>query len=97
MDRQATEFKARLDALAQEIEAKRRDWAQRGVFSDVHKDFLAKFDARRAQAGAKVDAALKANAPWSAFQAELERDYGGMWEEWSRELERMDAKAMRGG
>ena len=92
-DRQSLSRK--LDDFSQRLDARSRDMAQRGEFSDVGQSLLDRIQERRDRLQTKIQCAEKSGANGELIILELERDFRAVFDDWELMVENRDADEMK--
>jgi hypothetical protein len=85
----------RLDALSRRIEARSREFKERGAFSGIHEIGLDEFRKRSASIKAKLDAAISKGSMWDIVKSEFERDFHSLSDDFALFEKRLDAETMK--
>jgi deoxyadenosine/deoxycytidine kinase len=90
-----TAFCKQLDDFSHRLEARTREFEEKGEFSDTHEALLQQIHLRRDQLRAKVNAAIRQGTLWQIVRAEFARDYDSLFDDFLQLEERLNAEAMR--
>ena len=85
----------KLDDFSQRLDARSRDMAERGEFSDVGQSLSDRIRERRDQLQTKIQCAEKSGAKGKLILLELERDFRAVFDEWELMVEKRDAYEMK--
>lgn len=89
-------LRSKLDAFSRRLEARIREFKDRGEFSDTHSAFTEGIRKRHDTIKAKLDSAVDRGATWDLIKYEFERDFNALSEEFTQWERHLDATAMRG-
>jgi hypothetical protein len=84
-----------LDELSHRLDARTREFAQNGEFSDVHEALISEIRKRQDKFRTKVDAAAREGKSWDLVRAAFARDHSSIFAFLLQFEERLDADAMR--
>ena len=85
----------KLDDFSLRLDARSRDMAQRGEFSDLGQSLLDRIQERRDRLQTKIQCAEKSNANGELVMLELERDFRAIFDDWELMVEKRDADEMK--
>jgi hypothetical protein len=85
----------KLDDFSKRLDARSRDMAQRGEFSDVGQSLLDRIQERRDRLQTKIQSAEKSGANGKLIMLELERDFRAVFDDWELMVEKRDADEMK--
>ena len=85
----------KLDEFSQHLDARCRDMAERGEFSDVGQSLLDRIHERRGRLQTKMQSAEKSGANGELIMLELERDFRAVFDDWELMVEKRDADEMK--
>jgi hypothetical protein len=85
----------KLDDFSERLDARIRDVAQRGEFSDVRQSLLDRIRERRDRLQAEIQCAEKSGANGELIILELERDFRAVFDDWELMVEKRDADEMK--
>ena len=88
-------LKKRLDSLARRLDAKIREFRDRGELSATDKTFLEGIRKQQASLEEKLEIAIKKERPWDVTKSEFELGFGALTEELVRLGRRLDAEEMK--
>lgn len=94
-DKDLAAFRKKLDDLSHLIDARRREFAQRGEFSDVHEALMSEIRQRQDRLRKKVDAASRDGTSWDLVKAEFTRDHSSIFDDLLLIQEMLDADVMK--
>ena len=89
------ELRDKLDAFSRRLDARAREFKERGEFSDMHEPFLESIRKRQASIKKKLDSAIQHGAKRDLIKYEAERDFNGLIEEVLRWEKQLDADSMK--
>jgi len=89
------EFLAKLADLSRRIDARSKEFKERGAFSDVHREIANRIRQHHDQLRVKVEGAVCEGATWGLIKAEFVRDYHGLFDDLLKFEEEIDAEAMK--
>jgi hypothetical protein len=89
------ELRDKLDAFSRRLDARTREFKERGEFSDMHEPFLESIRKRQASIKKKLDSAIQHGAKRDLIKYEAERDFNGLIEEVLRWEKQLDADSMK--
>src|SRR5262245_19421964 len=84
-----------LDELSHRIDARTREFAENGEFSDVHEALISEIRKRQDEFKTKVDAAAREGTSWDLLRAAFARDHSTIFDLLLQFEERLDADAMK--
>jgi hypothetical protein len=87
----------KFDAFSRRLDARVREFEERGEFSDMQGAFLESIRKRQASIKEKLDSALGSGATRDLIKYEAERDVNGLIEEFVKWEKQLDAEAMKPG
>jgi tetrahydromethanopterin S-methyltransferase subunit G len=90
-----TAFRRKLDDLSQRLDARTREFAQSGEFSNVHEALMREIRQRQDELRTKVDAAAREGTWWDLVRAEFTRDHSSIFDDLLQLEERLDADALK--
>jgi len=93
-DRKA--LKEKLNDLSRQIDDRVRDLKERGVFSESRRQLVADIRRRQEQINKKLASAEAKGRAWAVIRAEIERDFGSLYDDLLQINERLDADEMKG-
>jgi hypothetical protein len=82
----------KLDAFSRRLDARVREFKERGEFSGMHEAFAESIRKRQASIKEKLDSAIHNGATCDLIKYEAERDFNGLIEEflqWEKQLDRI--------
>ena len=85
----------KLDDFSERLDARIRDMAQRGEFSDVRQSLPDRIRERRDRLQTKIRCAEKSGANDELIMLELERDFRAVFDDWELMVEKRDADEMK--
>jgi len=85
----------KLDDLSRRLDARTREFAQTGEFSDVHEALISQIRQRHDKLRTKVDAAAREGTSWDLVRAEFTRDHSSIFDDLLQLEERLDVDAMK--
>ena len=94
-DEDHDELRSKLDAFSRRLDARAREFKERGEFSDIHEPFLESIRKRQASIKKKLDSAIQHGAKRDLIKYEAERDFNGLIEEVLRWEKQLDADSMK--
>ena len=77
----------KLDDFSERLDARIRDMAQRGEFSDMRQSLSDRIRERRDRLQTKIQRAEKSGANGELIMLELERDFGAVFDDWELMVE----------
>jgi deoxyadenosine/deoxycytidine kinase len=89
------QMRARLDEFSHRLDARTREFEQRGELSDLHRSLLGQIEGRHQRLQAKVAAAEAGGSTWDVVKAEFERDFSSVQDDLLLIDERLDADQMK--
>ena len=89
------ELRDKFDAFSRRLDARAREFKERGEFSDLHEPFLESIRKRRASIKKKLDSAIQRGAKWDIIKYEAERDFNGLIEQFEQWEKQLDAESMK--
>jgi hypothetical protein len=87
----------KFDAFSRRLDARVREFEERGEFSDMQGAFPESIRKRQASIKEKLDSALGSGATRDLIKYEAERDVNGLIEEFVKWEKQLDAEAMKPG
>lgn len=84
-----------LESLDRRIEARIREFRERGEFADVHAADFRDEDERLVRIGQEMNSALQQGKTLQIIGIEVQRDFTAMYEELKRLMYMLDAAAMK--
>ena len=94
-DEDHDELRSKLDAFSRRLDARAREFKERGEFSDIHEPFLESIRERQASIKKKLDSAIQHSAKRDLIKYEAERDFNGLIEEFLQWEKQLDAESMK--
>ena len=88
-------MRARLDEFSRRLDARTREFENRGEFSDLHRSLIGKIERRRERLRAKLASAEASGSTWEVVKVELERDFSSIDDDLLLLDERLDADQMK--
>ena len=88
-------MRARLDEFSRRLDARTREFEQRGELSDLHRSLLGQIEGRRQGLQAKLASAEASGSTWEVVKAEFERDFSSIHDDLLLLDERLDADQMK--
>ena len=92
---EALNLRNKLDALTRQLEARVREFKERGEFSDLHEPFLERIRKHQAIIKEKLESAIDRGITWDLIKYEVERDFNGLIEDIAQGEKRLDAETMK--
>jgi deoxyadenosine/deoxycytidine kinase len=89
------QMRARLDEFSRRLDARTREFEQRGEFSDLHRSLLDQIEARRQGLQAKLASAEASGSTWEVVKDEFQRDFSSIHDDLLRIDERLDTEQMK--
>ena len=89
------ELRDKFDAFCRRLDARTREFKERGEFSDMHEPFLESIRKRQASIKNKLDSAIQHSANRDIIKYESERDFNGLIEEFEQWENQLDAESMK--
>jgi hypothetical protein len=94
-DEDHDELRSKLEAFSRRLDARAREFKERGEFSDIHEPFLESIRERQASIKKKLDSAIQHSAKRDLIKYEAERDFNGLIEEFLQWEKQLDAESMK--
>ena len=88
-------LRRKLDDLSRRLDARTREFAQTGEFSDVHEALISQIRQRHDELRTKVDAAAREGTSWDLVRAEFTRDHSSIFDDLLQLEERLDVDAVK--
>jgi hypothetical protein len=88
-------MRAELDAFSQRLDARAREFKERGEFSDLHQSLLSDIQARHDRLQAKLASVEAHGSTWGVAKVECERDFRSIYDDLLLLDERLDADQMK--
>jgi hypothetical protein len=85
----------KLDAFSRRLDARVREFKERGEFSGMPEAFTESIRKRQASIQEKLDSAIHEGATRDLIKYEIERDFTGLIEEFLQWEKRLDAETMK--
>jgi hypothetical protein len=85
----------KLDDFSRRLDARVREFKERGEFSDTHEAFTESIRRREASIKEKLDSAINKGARWDSMKYEFDRDFNGLIDEFARWGEQLDAETLK--
>jgi hypothetical protein len=85
----------KFDAFSRRLDARTREFKERGEFSGMHEAFTQSIRKRQASIKQKLDSAIHNGATCDLIKYETERDFSGLIEEFVRREKQLDAETMK--
>jgi hypothetical protein len=85
----------KLDAFSRRLDARVREFKERGEFSGMHEEFAQSIRKRQASIKEKLDSAIHNGATCDIIKYETERDFNGLIEEFLQWDKQLDAETMK--
>jgi hypothetical protein len=89
------DLRQQLEELSRRLEARTRDFDDRGEFSDLHRGSVAELCKRQAELAHRVSAAEHAGTSWEMVKAEFSRDFSSLFDDFTQLEEKLDAGRMK--
>jgi deoxyadenosine/deoxycytidine kinase len=90
-----TVLRGKLERFSHRLEARTREFEERGQFSDIHRRLMKEIGQRAEKLRARVDAAAREGGHWNLLKVEFVRDYNSLFDNFELFEERLQADAMR--
>ena len=84
-----------LENLERRIEARIREFSERGEFADVHAADFRDEDEKQARIGQRMNSAMQQGKALQILGIEVQRDFTAMYEELKRLMYMLDAASMK--
>jgi hypothetical protein len=88
-------MRARLDEFSRRLDARTREFQDRGELSDVHQSLVSQIQGRRDRLQARLASAEASGSAWQVIKAECERDFAAIDDDLLLLNERLDAGQMK--
>jgi hypothetical protein len=88
-------MRARLDEFSRRLDARTREFHERGELSDVHQFLVRQIQGRRDRLQDKLVSAEASASAWQVIRAECERDFASIDDDLLLLNERLDAGQMK--
>jgi hypothetical protein len=88
-------MRAKLDEFSLRLDARAREFQERGDFLDVHQSLMTQIRRRHDQLQSKLVAAEANGTAWEVIKIEFERDLSSMYGDLLKLEEQSDADAMK--
>ena len=85
----------KLDDFSQRLDARSREMAEHGEFSDVGQSLSDRVRERRDRLQSKIQCAEKSGVNGELLMLELERDFRAVFDDWELMVEKRDAAEMK--
>ena len=85
----------KFDAFSRCLDARVREFKERGEFSGMHEDFTESIRKRQVSIQEKLDSTIHNGATRDLIKYETERDFTGLIEEFVQWEKRLDAETMK--
>jgi hypothetical protein len=85
----------KFDAFSRRLDARVREFKERGEFSDMQGAFLERIRKRQASIKEKLDSAIDNGATRDLIKYEAERDFNGLIEEFAKWEKQLDPETMK--
>jgi hypothetical protein len=85
----------KFDAFSRRLDARVREFKERGEFSGMHEEFTESIRKRQVSIQEKLDSAIHNGATRDLIKYEIERDFTGLIEEFVQWEKRLDAETMK--
>jgi hypothetical protein len=85
----------KLDAFSRRLDARVREFKERGEFSGMPEEFTQSIPKRQASIQEKLDSAIHNGATRDLIKYETERDFNGLIEEFLQWEKQLDAETMK--
>jgi hypothetical protein len=89
------ELRDKFDAFCRRLDARTREFKERGEFSDIHEPFLESIRKRQTSIKSKLDSAIQHGAKRGIIKYEAERDFNGLIEQFEQWEKQLDAESMK--
>ena len=89
------QLRDRFDAFSRRLDARVREFKERGEFSGMSEPFLESIRKRQASIKKKLDSAIQHGAKRDIIKYEAERDFNGLIEEFAQWEKQLDAESMK--
>jgi hypothetical protein len=90
-------MRARLDEFSQRLDARTREFQERGELSDVHQALMSQIHERRARLQGRLASVEATGSAWDVIRVECERDFSSIHNDLLLLDERLDADQMKQG
>ena len=88
-------MRARLDEFSQRLDARTREFQERGELSDAHQALMSQIQERRDRLQARLASVEATGSEWDVIRVECERDFGSIHDDLLLLDERLDADQMK--
>ena len=88
-------LRTKLDEFSQRLDARTREFKERGEFSDVHRSLMTRIQQRRDRMLARLASAEAKGAKWEIIKIELDRDFSSIFDDFMQLNEKLDADGMK--
>src|ERR1700730_4855270 len=85
----------KLDAFSRRLDARIREFKERGEFSGMHEEFTQSIRKRQASIKEKLDSAIRDGVARDLIKYETERNFNGLIEEFLQWEKQLDAETMK--
>jgi hypothetical protein len=92
-DRQ--KFRAQLGEFSRRLDARVRDFRERGLFTDVHRTLFEELRQRHDQLERKLAVAEKTGTAWDVIRSGVERDFTVLFDALHKAAEQLDSDEMK--
>jgi hypothetical protein len=96
-DPERDQMRARLDDLSRRIDARTREFHERGEMSDLHRSLMRRIQERQDRMQSKLASAEAGGKGWDVIRTEFDRDFGSLYDDLLQLDETLDADASRSG
>jgi hypothetical protein len=85
----------KLDTFSRRLDARVREFKDRGGLSETHEAFTEDIRKRQAFLGEKLDSAIRKGAPWDVIKYEFELGFNALMEDFEQLEKQLDAETMK--
>jgi hypothetical protein len=86
----------KLAAFSRRLDARVREFKERGEFSDIHEAFAETLKKRQEFVKERLDSAIHSGTTGGILKYEIERDFNGLPEDFAQWEKQLDAETMKG-
>ncbi|SRR6266576_35901 len=88
-------IRTKLDEFSQRLDARTREFKERGEFPDVHRSLMTRIQQRRDRMLDRLASAEAKGTKWDIIKIELDRDFSSIFDDFMQLDEKLDADGMQ--